>query len=121
MALLRLLNSGDSRTFSLERTFSIGRAPGNSLQISDDPAISREHATISAVGASYTLTDLGSSNGTHVERQGRTWQVAPDLVLQDGDVILIGTSKLKFEAGTETQVGLQAGEQTIVGRVIPPR
>ncbi len=120
MALLRMLGD-DGRTFELDASFSIGRAAGNSLVLSDDGEVSREHAVIAPTGAAYTLTDLGSSNGTRVLRDGRDWQVSPEIALLDGDIIRIGGSQLQFEAGAATQVGMAFGEQTVVGRIIPPR
>ncbi len=121
MALLRMVGDGDGRTFDLDSPFSIGRSAGNSLVLADDGEVSREHAVVTPSGTAYTLTDLGSSNGTRVLRDGRNWQVSPEIALLDGDIIHIGGTQLQFEAGAATQVGMSLGEQTVVGRVIPPR
>ncbi len=119
MATLRLLDDPQS-TFVLGEEFTIGRTSGNTLILGDDSEVSRQHARIAQSGLNYTLSDLGSSNGTHIERDGRRWQVAPDIALRDGDIVLIGRSRLVFEADAEAMAGVTAAPETIVGRVIPP-
>lgn len=119
MASLRLLND-PSKSFVLEGEFTIGRTSENSLMLPDDSEVSRQHARVTRAGAAYTLADLGSTNGTFIERDGRRWQVAPDIALRDGDVIHIGASRLAFAAGDDTLIGGMAAPETIVGRVIPP-
>jgi pSer/pThr/pTyr-binding forkhead associated (FHA) protein len=69
---------------------SIGREAHNAIVI-DDPAVSREHAQISAVHNDHILEDLGSANGTYVngERTSRR-------ILQHGDVIQFGAYHLRY-------------------------
>jgi len=45
--------------------FSIGRSQGD-LLISEDPTLSRQHASISWNGSGFSIRDLGSPNGTYV-------------------------------------------------------
>ncbi len=51
-----------------EEKITIGRAPDNMLQI-DDPSVSGRHAQLVLLGERYQLKDLGSTNGTRVNRE----------------------------------------------------
>jgi pSer/pThr/pTyr-binding forkhead associated (FHA) protein len=69
----------------------IGRESGD-IVFTDDPYMSRRHATIrrSTASGSMTLVDLNSSNGTFVAIRG-------DCVLQDGDSIRVGQHLFRVE------------------------
>jgi len=67
------------------RELRVGRARGAEIQILED-LVSRNHARIQ-VGASVTVLDLGSRNGTYVN--GRRIDRA---TLESGDRLLFGTS-----------------------------
>jgi hypothetical protein len=58
----------------------------------NDPNVSRQHAEIRLQGGSYLLRDLGSTNGTRVNRRD-----VRQHTLQDGDRIEVGTTELRFE------------------------
>ncbi|WP_394823233.1 diguanylate cyclase [Pendulispora albinea] len=74
--------------------FEIGRSSKSDLSI-DQESISRHHARIAAAGGgSFTLMDLGSTNGTYVNDVAIT-----EHRLADGDQIKIGRSILKFMTG----------------------
>ncbi|WP_394836254.1 GGDEF domain-containing protein [Pendulispora rubella] len=74
--------------------FEIGRSSKSDLSI-DQESISRHHARIAAVGGgTFTLMDLGSTNGTYVNDVSIT-----EHRLADGDQIKIGRSILKFMTG----------------------
>lgn len=68
----------------------IGRSRECDIQISD-PNASRRHAEIRREGDTFSVVDLGSTNGTDVN--GRRTQRA---TLSDGDRITIGTTDLVF-------------------------
>jgi pSer/pThr/pTyr-binding forkhead associated (FHA) protein len=71
-------------------TISIGRE-GSDVNFPDDPFISGRHAQVS-IGADgrFTLTDLGSKNGTFI----RITEEAP---LANGDFVFIGQQLLRVE------------------------
>jgi len=71
---------------------SIGRSPGNDHQI-DDPSVSGSHCQIVVTDSEVSLKDLGSTNGTYVNR-------APVLeaVLQSGQVVNLGEVEMRFES-----------------------
>ena len=64
-----------------------------------DPAsrISRRHARITSRGAQFFIEDLGSANGTVVNGQKRLQPQEP-YPLNNGDVVKIGETTLKFVA-----------------------
>lgn len=74
----------------------IGRAPDNTLVISD-PQSSSHHAEIAPGidGNSYQITDLNSTNGTFVNEQ----RLPPSMPrpLASGDVIRIGNTTFNYE------------------------
>jgi EAL domain-containing protein (putative c-di-GMP-specific phosphodiesterase class I) len=75
---------------SLQRTpiqplpFRIGRAPGHSLVLNSSH-VSKAHAEIYTDGVALRVRDLGSRNGTFVNRQA-----VEDVPLHDGDVLHFG-------------------------------
>lgn len=74
------------------RVFNMGRGADNDL-VFPDIACSRRHAVLENDGEGYTVTDLGSGNGTLVN--SRRIQKAR---LADGDRIEIGNTILEFHA-----------------------
>jgi FHA domain-containing protein/zinc ribbon protein len=68
----------------------IGRSPECDIFL-DDVTVSRRHAEITRDGDEFTIRDLGSLNGTYVNRK-RIEAVA----LQDDDEVQIGKYRLTF-------------------------
>ena len=64
---------------------------------SDDPEakVSRRHARITRRGGVYCIEDLGSTNGTFVNR-GRRLLPGDRQPLRDGDEVIVGKTFLKF-------------------------
>lgn len=69
---------------------SIGRRPDSAVFL-DDVTVSRDHALVVRRGEDWHLDDLGSLNGTYVNRQRIDSQR-----LADGDELQIGKYKLTF-------------------------
>ena len=80
--------------FELEENTSIGRSPSNDIVLKE-PKVSRQHAAINLIDGNYVIVDLKSSNGIHVN--GRKVE---EVVLEDGDELVIGNSKFTFYAGS---------------------
>jgi hypothetical protein len=57
-----------------------------------DPNVSRQHAEVRKQGDGFMLLDLGSTNGTRVNRRD-----VKQVVLQHGDRIELGTTEFLFE------------------------
>ena len=70
----------------------LGRSREADIRV-DDPNVSRKHAELLPSGASWTVRDLGSTNGVKVN--GR--RIAGAQSLRAGDTITLGTSDVVFE------------------------
>ena len=81
--------AGDQFDIAGERT-TIGRAPASDVFL-DDITVSREHAVIERGPEGSVLIDLGSLNGTYVNRS-RVERVR----LSDGDELQIGKYRLTY-------------------------
>ncbi|MDX9724503.1 MAG: sigma 54-interacting transcriptional regulator [Myxococcota bacterium] len=69
----------------------IGRDPSAALVLSDDH-ISAKHVSLSLTPEGLELTELGSTNGSRISRQGRILTIKPNLpvTLSEGDVLCLG-------------------------------
>jgi len=86
-------NAG-SKFFLDSDSTEIGRHPDSEIFL-DDITVSRRHAEIRRDSGSFSLHDVGSLNGTYVNRE--RVEEAP---LAAGDEIQIGKFKLVFLAGS---------------------
>jgi pSer/pThr/pTyr-binding forkhead associated (FHA) protein len=73
-----------------------GRHPDSEIFL-DDVTVSRRHAVFDRSGDQFTVSDVGSLNGTYVNRD-RIEKVQ----LKDGDEVQIGKYRLVFFAGHES-------------------
>jgi pSer/pThr/pTyr-binding forkhead associated (FHA) protein len=93
-AYIRLM-SGDERGKGWElepgQSYTLGRSRKCSIHI-PDPAVSANHAKLDCRGETWFLTDLGSSHGTRVNRQG----IEGGQPLFDRDLVWIGRTVLEF-------------------------
>jgi FHA domain/zinc-ribbon domain len=76
---------GDGRTL-------VGRSPECDIFL-DDVTVSRRHAEILREGDTFTIRDLGSLNGTYVNRE-----LVEERVLRPSDEVQIGKFRLVFFA-----------------------
>jgi hypothetical protein len=70
---------------------TIGRDPTSDVFL-DDVTVSRDHAQILTGDRGLILRDLGSLNGTYVNRR----RIEGDEVLHDGDELQVGKFRLTF-------------------------
>ncbi len=75
---------------------TVGRHPDSAIFL-DDISVSRRHAEVRRRGARYRVRDVGSLNGTYIERRR-----VDEHELTDGEVLQIGRFKLVFVHGTGT-------------------
>jgi hypothetical protein len=68
----------------------IGRSPDCDIFL-DDVTVSRRHAELQRDGDTFTIRDLGSLNGTYVNRRR-----IETVVLQDDDEVQVGKYRLTF-------------------------
>ena len=74
----------------VEGTTVIGRSPECDLFL-DDVTVSRRHSELVLEGETFTIRDLGSLNGTYVNRKR-----IESAVLEDDDEVQIGKYRLTF-------------------------
>ncbi|HEV8291472.1 MAG TPA: ATPase, T2SS/T4P/T4SS family [Tepidisphaeraceae bacterium] len=85
--------SGPQKVPVAEKPVTIGRHPDNLLVITDTQA-SRFHAVIGKSRDGYIVKDLDSRNGTRLNGQP-----VKSSKLNDGDVVSIGTTEIRFSTG----------------------
>ena len=89
-----VVRSGGGRsgeTFAPEgESVTIGRSPECGIFL-DDVTVSRKHAVLEQQGERWHIRDLGSLNGTFVNRER-----VDDAQLEDGDELQIGKYRLTF-------------------------
>lgn len=87
-------------TFAVDKdVITAGRHPDSDIFL-DDITVSRRHAEVRRQGAKLVVADVGSLNGTYLNRE-RIEQAD----LSDGDTVQVGKFKLVFVAGPETEPG----------------
>ena len=74
---------------------TFGRRTENNIVLPGDPYVSGSHAQIVAGGEQFQVIDVGSTNGTLLN--GKRLELHFPVTLTDGDVILIGSTALRFE------------------------
>ena len=123
-AQLRLLGEGREPTYPLGPRFTIGRLASNTLPLADDAGVSREHAAITGGGNVFIIEDLHSRNGSYLERGAQKWQLMTPTQLEEGDIVQIGSARLRFETAPmagqafSPSATIAPGETTL-GLVLP--
>lgn len=85
---------GVGRTLTLPVTALLGRLEGVPVRV-DDPRVSRRHAEFRrAVDGTWTLTDLGSANGTFLNDK----RVEGTALLKAGDKVRVAETVFRVEA-----------------------
>jgi pSer/pThr/pTyr-binding forkhead associated (FHA) protein len=85
---------GRGRTFALTSDeITIGRAPGCHVALTDDGYVSQLHARVFARDGRFFVEDLGSTNGTYLNRKKVTGPVA----LRRGDRLQVGRTVLEVQ------------------------
>ena len=92
-SLTIFIKTGESQTVRFPRTgvCNIGRSDDNSVVI-DDPSISPHHVQFAERDGTWWVRDLGSVYGTLLN-----WKRVSESKLSDGDSLLIGSIRCKFE------------------------
>jgi pSer/pThr/pTyr-binding forkhead associated (FHA) protein len=74
---------------------TVGRHPDSDIFL-DDISVSRRHATFTRTEGQYVVSDLGSLNGSYVNRD----RIDTDVVLSGGDEVQIGKYRLIYFSGS---------------------
>jgi adenylate cyclase len=94
MARILLATPEGQQVVELRDHNSLGRHPSNTIQLLDK-IVSKEHCILEQRDGGFILRDLGSLNGTYVNRR----RIEGEEVLEDGDELQIGKFRLTFLVG----------------------
>ncbi len=94
---------GGSRYALDTEIVTAGRHPESDIFL-DDVTVSRRHVEILSQDGVYRARDVGSLNGTYVNRQ-----LIEETILVDGDELQIGRFKLRFFHGTGAAAQMDGG------------
>ncbi|WP_194897216.1 FHA domain-containing protein [Catenulispora pinisilvae] len=72
---------------------TVGRSPDSDIFL-DDVTVSRRHAEFARTAQGFLVRDVGSLNGTYVDRN-----LIQEALLRDGDEVQVGKYRLVFHAG----------------------
>jgi hypothetical protein len=105
---LVIVEGADSgREFDLGGAIIVGRDESAGIVIADAEA-SRKHASLTTEGASLTVEDLGSTNGTFVNGE----RLSAARTVGEGDRVRVGTTVFEVRALTQaTRVGTAIPEE----------
>ena len=84
---------------------TVGRHPGSDIFL-DDVTVSRRHAEFYRHGAGFIVRDVGSLNGTYVNRER-----IEETALNDGDEVQVGKFRLTFLGARRSQADRGGGAQ----------
>jgi FHA domain len=79
------------RTFPLADEVTVGRAAGCQVTL-DDTYVSQLHARVFARDGQYFVEDLGSTNGTYLNRR----KVSGPMVMNRGDRLQVGSTVMEL-------------------------
>ncbi len=102
MLLVQRGPEAGSRFLLDQDVVSAGRHPSSDIFL-DDISVSRRHATFSRHGGGYVVTDLGSLNGTYVNRD----RIDGDILLSGGDEVQLGKYRLIYFPASAAKDGGQ--------------
>ena len=88
--------SAGARFLLHEDEVPVGRHPDSEIFL-DDITVSRRHAVFTRGSDGYSVRDLGSLNGTYVNRD----RIENEVLLSGGDEVQIGKFRLIYFAGGE--------------------
>jgi pSer/pThr/pTyr-binding forkhead associated (FHA) protein len=80
------------KSFALGSDLTIGRSEQCQVRVEGDTYVSTVHARIFARDGSYMVEDLGSTNGTYLNRR----RITAPAELQRGDLVKVGKTVLEM-------------------------
>ena len=100
--VLCLQGAGGSYPLAEGCSLTIGRSPTNHIPLPDSKNVSNCHCRVQLARGIVTVTDLGSTNGTYINRK----KLVPHQpqVLGSGDTLLVGHPALVFRLQKEATV-----------------
>ena len=102
MLLVQRGPEAGSRFLLDQDSVTAGRHPDSDIFL-DDISVSRRHATFARQGGGYVVSDMGSLNGTYVNRD----RIEGSIPLSGGDEVQLGKYRLIYFPGTVASEGGQ--------------
>jgi pSer/pThr/pTyr-binding forkhead associated (FHA) protein len=87
---------------------TFGRSEACSIQIQNDPDISRSHARLYWNNGKWWLQDLGSLNGTYLGEFLRSSKVSSPLLVMPGQIFRMGAARFRFDEANSHEGRRQA-------------
>lgn len=104
-----------------DRTITIGRAKDNEIVL-NDRRVSRKHAFIFNDGTGYKVVDGYIENGQLFRSVNHVFvndEVSLESMLTDGDILIIGESRLEFQKGID-QIATQVSRRMTLSKALEP-
>ncbi|MCL4170595.1 UNVERIFIED_CONTAM: hypothetical protein GTU68_056501 [Idotea baltica] len=79
------------RSYSIGNELTVGRSAGCTITL-DDTYVSQIHARVTRADTGVVLEDLGSTNGTYLNRQ----RVATPVMMAIGDLFQVGSTVMEL-------------------------
>ncbi|MEV3902541.1 FHA domain-containing protein [Mycobacterium sp. NPDC050551] len=96
---------------------TLGKSSTNVVALEHDDTVSRLHAVLENLGFAWSIRDLGSRNGTHLNGE----KITAERVLRSGDEVRIGKTKLVFWEVRDSGGALDEETVTAQPAEVPPR
>ncbi|MGA5463433.1 FHA domain-containing protein [Mycobacterium sp. NPDC050041] len=96
---------------------TLGKSSTNVVALEHDETVSRLHAVLENLGFAWSIRDLGSRNGTHLNGE----KITAERVLRSGDEVRIGKTKLVFWEVRDSGGALDEETVTAQPAEVPPR
>lgn len=84
--------------------------------IPDDPDMSRHHARIFRSGSSWTIEDLGSSNGTFIGEFQTERKLSTPTAIKDGEIFRVGLTRLRLGGLKDERVAVAGAAAVAKGK-----
>lgn len=103
-------------TSGLPPSVSVGRTVPCELVLSDDPDMSRHHARIVWNGSSWTLEDMGSSNGTFIGEFQTERKLTAPAAIREGEIFRVGLTRLRLGGAKDERVAAAGAAAVAKGK-----
>jgi len=94
---------------------SLGRNAPCELVLSDDPDMSRRHARIVWNGSSWSLEDMGSSNGTFLGEFQSERKLSAPAAIKEGEIFRVGLTRLRLGGAKNERVAVAGAAAAVRG------
>ena len=94
----------------------VGKLESCDIRLSD-PHVSRRHGELEVTLQGCLYRDLGSTNGTLLQRGDQRTRLdggQPEQELRDGDLLVVGETRLRVEAGERPKAGSRLPSETVI-------